>query len=328
MAAVHEGLVVGVDVGGTKIAAALVDAGGGIRGRVQRPTDTSSAELTLQSIAAAVDDAIASVGCPRESVRAVGLGIPGKVDPERGVGVLSVNLGWRDVPVAERLRAISGLPCAIENDVKAAALGELRYGAGRSVQSLIYLNVGTGIAAGIIIGGRLYRGATGMAGEIGHAVIDRLGPRCKCGAEGCLEAMAAGPAIVARARAAVKAGCDTSLSQAVATHGDRLGAEAVFTAAAAGDAVAASIVAEVAGNLALALQWLIMSFDPELVVLGGGVFGGGADSVLLAAVRRELASQSAQSFVAREMFTPQRVQVTQLGADTGILGAAALVALS
>ncbi len=313
-------------MGGTKVAAALVDASGCIHGRVQRPTDTSSPDLTLQSIAAAIEDAIATAGCPRESVRAAGLGIPGKVDPERGIGILSVNLGWRDVPVVERLQAMTGLPCAVENDVKAATLGEFRYGAGRGLQNMIYLNVGTGIAAGIIIAGQLYRGSAGMAGEIGHAVIDRQGPRCKCGARGCSEAVAAGPAIGARARAAAEAGPATILRQAFATRGDRLGAEAVFAAAAEGDQVAASILAEVGAHLAYLVEWLIMSFDPELVVLGGGVFGSGADNVLLQAVRCELEAQSAQSYVVREVFRPERVQATSLGRDTGILGAAALVA--
>ncbi len=319
-------LVAGVDVGGTKIAAALVDAEGRIAGRVQRPTDTSSDEMTLRGIAAAVDEAIAAAGCPHEAVRAVGLGIPGKVDPERGVGVLSVNLGWRDVAVVERLEALTGLPCAVENDVKAAALGEHRYGAGRGLKNMVYLNVGTGIAAGIVIAGRLYRGSSGMAGEVGHAALDRRGPRCKCGATGCFEAMAAGPAIAAQARAAVASGRDTVLRQALAGEGERLSAAAIFTAAAAGDAVASAILAEVGSHLAQAIEWLIMAFDPELIVLGGGVFSGGAGCVLLEAVRCQLVAQAAQSFVAREMLRPERVQVTRLGGDIGILGAAALVA--
>lgn len=315
-------LVVGVDVGGTKIAAAVVDAVGQMCGRVQVPTDVRGAEATLESIAEAIRRALSAAGVARGDVLAAGLGIPGKVDPEAGVGILSVNLGWRDVPVKALLEARLGMPCTLENDVKAATLGEGRFGAGRGRRNFIYLSVGTGIAAGLILDGRLYRGSTGMAGEVGHAIIDPHGPRCKCGARGCLEAVASGPAIAARAKEALRTSRPTLLRDWAAGPDGQVTAEQVFAAAAQGDPVAQEVVEGAGTYLGLAISQLIMAFDPQLVVLGGGVAQGG--DLLLQAIHRELHRQAEESFVFREMLKPECVQLTALGTDVGILGAAAL----
>ena len=316
-------LVVGVDVGGTKIAAAVVDAAGQMHGRVQVPTDVRGAEATLESIAEAVLRALSAADVARDGVLAAGLGIPGKVDPEAGIGILSVNLGWRDVPVKAFLEARLGLPCALENDVKAATLGEGRFGAGRGMRNFIYLSVGTGIAAGLILDGRLYRGSTGMAGEVGHAIIDPQGPRCKCGARGCLEAVASGPAIAAQATEALRTSRPTLLRDLAAGSDGQVTAEQVFAAARQGDLVAREVVDEAGTYLGLAISQLIMAFDPQRIVLGGGVAQGG--ELLLQAIHRELRRQATESFVFREMYKPEAVQLTALGTDVGILGAAALV---
>lgn len=315
-------LVVGVDVGGTKIAAAVVDAAGQIYGRVQVPTDVRGAEATLRSIAEAILRALSAAEVARDDVLAAGLGVPGKVDSEAGVGVLSVNLGWREVPVKALLEARLGLPCVLENDVKAATLGEGRFGAGRGMRNFIYLSVGTGIAAGLVLNGRLYRGSTGMAGEVGHAIVAPRGPRCKCGARGCLEAVASGPAIAARAMEVLHTSRPTLLRDLAGGPDGQVTAEQVFAAAAQGDPVAKEVVERAGAYLGLAISQLIMAFDPQVIILGGGVAQGG--DLLLQAIHGGLRRQAAESFVFREMLRPEGVRLTALGTDVGILGAAAL----
>ena len=315
-------LLIGVDVGGTKIAAGGIDGLGNIHGRVHSPTNITSAEMTVCSIAEAIEAAIAASGSRRGDITAIGLGLPGKVDPERGIGILSVNLGWRDVPVKTMLEEGLGIPCFVENDVRVAALGESRYGAGKGVHTMVYLSIGTGIAAGVIIQGKIYRGTTGMAGEIGHAIIERNGPRCKCGTRGCLEALAAGPAIAVLAMSAIQAGSETSLREMTEANKGVVTAEMVCQAAVQGDPVAREIFEEVGTYIGLGVHTLIMLYDPELVVLGGGVTEAG--DLLLNPVRRELKRLATWSYVAKEMLKPEMVRLTALGTDVGILGAAAL----
>ena len=315
-------LLIGVDVGGTKIAVASVDGQGNIHGRVHSPTNVTGPEMTVRSIAEAIQAAIAASGSTQGDNKGFGLGIPGKVDPERGIGILSVNLGWRDVPVKSMLEEKLGLPCFVENDVKVAALGESRYGTGKGAHNLVYLSIGTGIAAGVIIEGRIYRGSTGMAGEIGHAIIERNGPRCKCGTRGCLEALAAGPAIAVLAMSAIEAGSETSLREMTEANKGVVTAEMVCQAAAQGDHVAHEIFEEVGTYIGLGIHMLVMLYDPEVVILGGGVAEAG--DLLLNPVRRELERLATWSYVAKEVLKPGIVRLTALGADVGILGAAAL----
>jgi glucokinase len=313
--------VVGVDVGGTKVLASLVDGRGGLLGRVYRPTIIDSPEATLDGIAGTVEQAIRESGVSRLLVRAVGLGIPGLIDPVRGMGVASVNLNWRDVPVKTELEARLGLPCAIENDVKAAALGEARFGAGKGLENLVFLTIGTGIAAAVVLDNKVYRGPTGMAGEIGHAMIERDGPPCKCGGYGCFEALASGPAIAARAALKLSTGRPSLLAKA----GEGLTAEDVLRAAAMGDGLAMETAEEVGEYVAFAIQFLALAYDPRLVVLGGGVPQAGKP--FLDPVLHSLERQARQNWVFREMYQPGFLQVSQLGNDIGVLGAAALVAL-
>lgn len=314
--------VAGVDVGGTKIAAAVVDHQGRILGRFQRPTDVTDTPHTLASIADAVRQTVQSAGLTLADIHAVGLGIPGKVDPAAGVGVLSVNLGWRDAPVKAYLEADLGLPCAIENDVSVGALGEGRYGVGRGLRSLVYLIIGTGIAARVIIDGTLYRGVNGMAGEIGHTVFDPNGRLCLCGARGCLEAIASGPGIAARARERVAAGAESQLHHVLATTGG-ITTQAVFAAAEAGDTLALEALDQTGRTLGQAIVQLLMLFDPEAIILGGGLAQSGP--LLLDAIHRELARQAAASYVVREQYRPEKVIAGPLGNDAALLGAAALV---
>ncbi len=313
--------VVGVDVGGTKIAAGVVDARGKMLSSVQRSTDTRGAEQTLQAITDTIEAALSASGVEAEHIGGIGLGIPGKVDARRGIGLISANLGWRDVPVKDWLEARLGFPCTLENDVGVATLGEHIYGAAQGAQNVLYLSLGTGIAAGIIIQGQLYRGEHGLAGEIGHTAVRPGGRLCACGGQGCLEAQAAGPALARNAREALEAGRASRLRE-ILTGGASLTTEQVFLAARQGDELALEIVSEAGYQIAFALYLLAMAYDPQLIVLGGGL---ALEGPLTTAIQAELARWTERSPLFREIYAPDRFRLTSLKRNAGILGAAALV---
>jgi glucokinase len=322
-----ERLVVGVDVGGTKIAAGVVDPYGQVYSRVQLPTDTDGPERTLQSIAAGIEEAILAAGIRKEQIHEVGLGIPGIVDPEHGIGLFSANLGWKNVAVTRWLEDTLRLPCVIENDVSVAALGEHLYGAGQGVHTMLYMSLGTGIAARVVINGRLHRGSHGLAGEIGHTVFVPDGPLCLCGARGCLETLASGPALARLAWEKIQAGHITLLSDLdILKRGEQLTAEHLFAAIAQGDSLSKQIVFEAGAHLAYAVYLLAMSFDPQIIVLGGGL--AHEENPLIETVRSEVARWTTRSPVFQEIWAPDMLRLTALKRDAGILGAAALVSAS
>jgi predicted NBD/HSP70 family sugar kinase len=295
----RDGLLVGVDVGGSKIAVLVVDADLGVCGRHTTPTSVGEPDEAAQQIATAIDAALAAAGASREDVRAVGVGVPGRVDPLTGVVSLAVNLGWHRLPLRARLEAILGVPVAIENDVRAAAAGIRDRRTLGDIRDFIYLSVGTGISAGVVIDGEVHRGTRGLAGEIGHIVVDADGPVCPCGLRGCLETIAAGPAI---ARAA----------------GDGQTAADVYAAAAAGDPTAQATVDHAGASLARAIHALVMTYDVERIVLGGGVSRAGA--AFLDPIVRELDAMRAASELATDMLPADVVAVSPDGGDVGAWG--------
>jgi glucokinase len=295
----RDGLLVGVDVGGSKIAVLVVDRDLAVRGRHTIPTSVGEPDAAASQIASAVDEALGRAGASRADVRAVGVGVPGRVDPERGVVSLAVNLGWHNLPLRERLEAILGVPVAIENDVRAAAAGILDRAALGDVADFIYLSVGTGISAGVVIDGQVHRGTRGLAGEIGHVVVDADGPVCPCGLRGCLETIASGPAV---ARAA----------------GDGRSAADIYAAAAAGDPRSREIVDYAGASLARAIHALVMTYDVERIVLGGGVSRAGAP--FLDPILRELDAMRAASQLATDMLPADVVAVSPDGGDVGTWG--------
>ena len=319
-------IVVGVDVGGSKVAAALVDARGGIFGSLRSPTELSSSEATLDCIASTVNRSIQSSGIPRGQISGVGVGIPGMVDPVLGIGVASVNLNWKDVAVVQALQSRLVLPCWIENDVKAAGMGEARYGAGKGKRSLVFLTIGTGVAAAVILENNIYRGSSGLAGEIGHAVIDRRGPACKCGGQGCLEALVSGPAIAARAAGKIQSGRHSVIADMIEGHTADLSARTVFEAARLDDPLALETIDDACQDLAIAIQWLALAYDPQVIVLGGGVSQAG--SLLLTPLMRQVQRLASASWVFGKLYNPEFLQISRLGEQIGVLGAAALFAIS
>jgi glucokinase len=307
-------LLVGVDVGGSKIAVLVVDGDLEIRGRLVVPTPGGSPDTAADHIAATVAAALETAGVGVERVAAVGVGVPGRVDPDNGVVSLAVNLGWQRLPLRDQLERRLGVPCAIENDVRAAAAGIRDRRLLGEVEDFVYLSVGTGISAGVVLGGQLYRGTRGLAGEVGHIVVDPDGPVCSCGLRGCLEMLASGPAIARLADDAIRSGRQSTLATC-----PTITAIDVHAAAAAGDALAAEIVAAAGRALARAIHGRVMTYDVERVIVGGGVAGAGRP--FLASIETALDATRASSELAAEMLEPGIVELLPDGSDTGAWGA-------
>ncbi|HET9344706.1 MAG TPA: ROK family protein [Candidatus Limnocylindrales bacterium] len=306
-------LLVGVDVGGSKIAVLVVDRAFAVRARHTIPTAVGAPDGAAAHIGEAVEAALASAGAGIARVAAIGVGVPGRVDPIQGEVSLAVNLGWHRLQLGPQLEGRLGVPCVIENDVRAAAVGILERRLLGDVADFVYLAVGTGISAGVVIGNRVHRGTRGLAGEIGHIVVDADGQRCTCGLRGCLETIAAGPAIARAAVEAIQGGRGSVLAAS-----DDIDAAAVYRAAADGDELAGEIVARAGTSLARAIHALVMTYDVERVVLGGGVSRAGEG--FIAPIRAELEAMRASSELAAEMLPPGVVAISPDGPDAGAWG--------
>jgi glucokinase len=307
-------LVVGVDIGGSKVAVLVATADGTPVGRytLERPVgpQDEATAVIADAIGLALDDA----GVGLSSVTAVGIGVPGRVDPDAGTVSLAVNLGWEELPLGPLLAGRLGTLVVLENDVRAAAYGLHQRRVLGDVDDLAYLSVGTGISAGVILDGRLHRGTRGLAGEIGHIVLEPNGPLCPCGLRGCFETLAAGPAIARIAREELAAGRDSSL-RAV---GEEIGAVDVYAAAARGDALAAEIATRVGEHVARAVHELVMAYDVEVVVLGGGVSKAG--DAFLDPILHALDRMRDASALAREVLRPGVVHLLPAGSEAGARG--------
>lgn len=314
------GLVVGVDIGGTKTAILVCEPDGTVRARAIAPTAVGAPERAADAIATLVDAALADAAATARDVTALGVGVPGRVDRETGHVTLAVNLDWHDLPLGPRLEARLGIPTIVENDVRAAALGLHRRRLFGPAESLALLAIGTGISAGVVLDGRLHRGALGLAGEIGHAIIDPGGPVCACGNQGCFEAVAAGPAIVARTLEGWAARRDGRDGREPKPRDTELaGAEGVFAAARAGDAIASDVIASTGRAIAWGIHLLALAYDVERIVIGGGVSHAGEQ--FMAPIRRQLDRYRAASPLAAEILLPDLVQLLPAGADAGAWGA-------
>ena len=311
-------LRVGVDIGGSKVAVLVVGEGDSVLARKSVPAASSEPDEAIAQIAAVIREAVAEAAATMDDVAAIGLGVPGRVDAATGDVTFAVNLGWQHLPLGRRLEAALGVPCVVENDVRAAAVGLHRDEGYRGVDDLIYLGIGTGISAGVVLDGRLRRGVRGMAGEIGHVVLDPHGVPCACGLRGCFETIAAGAGIARAARTAVEAGEATSLAATTAPT-----AVDVFAAAEAGDAVATRLVDRAAAAIARMVHELVLAYDVELVVIGGGISRAGAP--LLDRIQAGIARIAAPSAFAAELFAETDVRLAGSDHDIGTRGAIALL---
>lgn len=314
-------LVVGVDIGGTKTAILVCEADGSVRARHVAPTAVGAPDRAADAIDALVRIALSEAGATLSDVAAIGVGVPGRVDPDRGHITLAVNLDWHDLPLGPRLESRLGVMTVLENDVRAAALGLHRRRVFGDTATLALLAIGTGISAGVVIDGVLHRGADGLAGEIGHVVMERNGPACPCGMRGCFEVIAAGPAIVRRAAEAWAAAGDIGTGARAASSAaiHPLGAEAVFAAAEAGDPVAMAVIEDAGQAVAWGVHLLALTYDVERIVLGGGVSHAGEP--FMDPIRRELDRFRDASPLAREVLVPGLVELLPPGADAGAWGA-------
>jgi len=284
--------VVGVDIGGTNLVVGLVPArGGGPEGLRTRATEPHrGADAAVADVARMVEAAIGETlerhGGTRADVVGVGIGCPGPLDLERGIVVETPNLGWDGYPIRDRIARALGLAATLDNDANCATYGEWWMGAGRDADSLIGVTLGTGIGGGLILDGRLVRGASGCAGELGHMTIDLNGRRCACGNYGCLEAYASGPNIAARAREGIEAGYVSSIVDLVDGDLSRITALTVYEARIAGDGYAQEVMLETAKFLGAGIANLVNILNPRRVVLVGGVTRAG--EYLLAPLRAEV----------------------------------------
>jgi len=314
-----EQLVIGIDLGGTKIATALVDGAGAILAYDYRETlGEEGPEAVVARMADAARAVMAEAAVDPAQVAAVGIGSPGPLDIEAGVVLDTPNLpGWEYVPLTQPIEEALGIKTFLENDANAAALGEHRFGAGRGTQHMIYVTVSTGIGGGLILDGKLYHGFNGMAGEIGHVTILPGGPLCGCGNRGHLEAVSAGPAIARQARERVARGAPTLIVNLAEGDPARITARLVAEAASQGDAVAQEILAEAMEYLGIAMANYVNIFNPRVIVIGGGLSNIG--DALFEPVRR-IIEERAFPVPAQSV----RVVPAELGDKVGVLGAAAV----
>jgi glucokinase len=315
----EEGPLLGVDIGGTKIAVGLVDRSGKILTQGRKPmVANGTAEAALHAVTEAIDSISAAAG---GGIQSIGICAPGPLDPKSGVVLNPPNLPcWRNFPLAEKIRSIYNLPVKVDNDANAAALAETRWGAARGYRYVFYATIGTGIGTGIVFDGRIYHGNTGSAGEGGHVSIDYNGPVCGCGKRGCIEILAAGPAIGARARAKFAASSRPSVILDLA-NGNVAGitSELVGKAYAAGDRLAREILLETVELLAPWVGNIIDLLDPDVLVMGGGV------AAMLSPFFDEIKNR-----LPRWCVNPNASDIplvmAHYGADAGIAGGAALCA--
>ncbi|MBI1808488.1 MAG: ROK family protein, partial [Gemmatimonadetes bacterium] len=314
--------VIGVDLGGTKISAGVMPAdGSAIVAQVTEPTNAADgADGVTARIAAAIEtviaETIAKTGATRKQFWGVGLGAPGPLDRDAGLVIVAPNLGWNDYPLRDRIVAATGLTATLDNDANCATVGEWWIGAAQGGRNVVGMTIGTGIGGGLILDGKLYHGSSDVAGEIGHTTIDTQGRRCKCGNYGCLEAYASGTAIGERAREALAGGEPSALLVMAGGDLSKVTAQTVYEAAKTGDRIASEVVRETARYIGTGIANLLNVFNPDVVVLAGGVAQAGED--LFGPLRAE---------VKRRAFKPAvdacRIVPGALGGNAGMVGAVA-----
>ena len=315
----HQNLFIGIDLGGTKISTALIDAAGKIIAQDYRETQAAEGqEAVIERMVDAACQVMGQAGVASAQVMAVGVCSPGPIDVQTGVVTAPPNLpGWKNVPLGQLIEEALGVTTFLENDANAAALGEHRFGAGRGVQNMIYVTASTGIGGGLILNGQLYSGTTGTAGEIGHMTVLPWGPYCGCGNRGCLEALASGTAIAREGREMVRRGVPTLIAQLAEGNPERVTAKLIAQAADQGDIEAREVLAEAMAYLGVGMASLVNLFNPELIVIGGGLtnMGEGLFEPVQRAIERRAFPAAARAV---------KVVPAALGDDVGVLGAVAV----
>jgi glucokinase len=308
-------LTIGVDVGGTKVAAGVVDASGTIIEKLRRSTPAASPSRTVEVIGGVVLELLS-----RHEAEAVGVGAAGFVNEARSTVTFAPNLAWRDEPLQQKVAGLAGLPVVVENDANASAWAEVRFGAARGQQHAVFISVGTGIGCGLVLNGQLYRGRWGMAGEPGHYRVVAGGRLCGCGNRGCWEQYASGSALVAEARdfARRSPGAAARLLQLAGGSPEAIGGQQVTQAAREGDPGALQCFGAVGDWLGQGLADLAAILDPGCFIIGGGVSEAG--ELLLGPARAAF-----EKHLTGSHHRPRaRITLAALRADAGLVGAADL----
>ncbi len=310
------GETIGVDLGGTKALVGVIGDGTEVLWESREASTGRSEDELLELLVREIGEARAA----HPFARAVGLGIPATIDRERGVAVSAVNLPITDMPIRDAVSERTGLPVSVDNDANVAALAEYLYGAARGARNMVMLTIGTGIGGGLILNGEVYRGSTGAGAELGHTVIDVNGPPCQgnCRGRGCVETLASGTALGREGRAAAEREPDSALGK-LAAAGEEIDGKAVTEAALAGDETAVAVFDLVGSHLGAALTSFANVFEPDTIVIGGGVIAAG--DLLLEPARRVVRD--------RALVPMNRTPVVEaeMGPDAGMIGAAALARL-
>ena len=303
--------VVGVDLGGTKIYTALVDLDGNI---IKEKTVETLAHEGEQAVMGRIIDTIDYVteGTDKNLIKSIGIGSPGPLDVKNGIIIENSNLPFKNFAIVKTIKEKYDLPTYLDNDANVATLGEFMFGAGKGTENMVFITASTGIGGGAVLNGKLFRGSTGNALEVGHITVSTEGPRCGCGNIGCAEALGSGTAIGKRAKEAVLSNVETSLK-----NYEDVTAKEVFIEAANGDRVAKNILKSSLTYLGIAVANTITNFDPEKVVIGGGVVNGG--DIVIDTIRKVVEERCMSTFVAN-----CTVEKAVLGGKAGVLGAAAL----
>lgn len=284
------GYVVGIDMGATHLSVVLTDFGSLVIDELETPFSVADGpEVGINQANQILETMLSRNHLTFSNIKAIGLGVPGPIDSEAGmVFAPPIMPGWDGFPIQANLQKKWGVPISLNNDAELGALGEWAYGVGRGESYLAYIKVGSGVGSGLLLNGQIYRGATGSAGEIGHLTLEENGPLCDCGNYGCLEALAGGKAIARQAREAIHKGQRTLLS--TMGTGETLTARDVTSAARRGDLVAQTIITTAGRYLGIALAGLVNLFNPQIIVVGGGVAQAG--DLLLQPIRDTVAQRS------------------------------------
>ena len=310
---------IGIDVGGTNVKIALVDEKGKIKYSNSVPTRAEMGyEYTVNNIKKAIYDLLKETKLEPKNIEGIGFGFPGQVDYKSGIVRLAPNIpGWVDVPIAKLIEDEFHIPTRVDNDVRCAALGELNFGAGKGCENLICITVGTGIGSGLIVNGKLVRGASNAAGEIGHIKLQMNdGPICGCGDTGCLEAFASGPSIVAMAEDYIRGGKSTKFREMA--NSNPITPYIVCEAAKAGDPVAKRIFTIMGEYIGIGMASVVNLLNPEKIIVGGGVADAG--EILMTPLKETLKKRAMK--IAGEAV---EVVPAQLGNTAGVIGASLLI---
>jgi glucokinase len=310
---------IGIDLGGTNIKAALVNTENGeISQTTSIPTHAREGyDAVIAQMGVLVDRIIGEAKLEKSVIGGVGIGVPGAIDMDRGRTLFLPNLPgqWRNVALASTLTGHAGLPARIINDARAMTVAEWKFGAGKGVETVACYTLGTGIGGGLIINGQLHLGIGGGAGELGHVTIDMHGPKCGCGANGCVEAYASGPAIAAMGMKAVVQGATTRIAELCDNDLNRITPELICQAAIEGDSIAKDIYEQAGFYIGVAIASIVTAVNPRKVVIGGGVAAAG--EVILDPIRRTV-----QTRVCLTDLKHVQVVMAELGNNAGLIGAA------